>query len=189
MKNYAHFWCRPKDSAALMHLYWQTGIDFCTFHQKRLSVALSLSRSWCKQKPPETERKREYASVLIKRARQTFCPLLWGECKLCRGYHFLYHRLKFIYLDGKNNRFSVRGAHKFQSHFIIHFLSTLGKMNEVTFNLNLFVLVSCLMSYLYLKLHLSNTYWTSKWAPWSNPALTVNNFISSLVLNTKFKKK
>lgn len=93
----------------------------CTFHQRGFSVAPSLSRSWRKQKAPETERKREYASILIKRARQTFCPLLCGECKLCRGYHFLYHRLKFIYLDGKNNRSSVRGAHKFQSHFIIHF--------------------------------------------------------------------
>jgi len=120
-ENYAHFWCRPNDSVALMRLYWQTAIDFCTFHQRGLSVALSLSCSWRKQKAPETERKREYASILIKRARQTFCPLLCRECKLCRGYHFLYHRLKFIYLDGKNNRSSVRGAHKFQRHFIIHF--------------------------------------------------------------------
>lgn len=35
--------------------------------------------------------------------------------------NFLYRGLKFIYLDGKNNRSSVGGARKFPSHFIIHF--------------------------------------------------------------------
>lgn len=52
----------------------------CTFHQRGFSVALSLSRSWRKQKAPETERKREYASILIKRARQTFFAHCYLEC-------------------------------------------------------------------------------------------------------------
>ncbi len=94
---------------------------------------------------------------ICKRINQTcradILPIVMGKCKLCRGYHFLYHRLKFIYLDGKNNRSSVRGAHKFQSHFIIHFLSTIGKNERGDVQPKFVCLESRLISYLYLKLH------------------------------------